>query len=81
MLIPILMFRSRYELTGLCTSFVAQAADGHILHGRNLDFGLFMGSDPTTHSWKLTQLLRDVLVNVEFVRGGRPLYNATTCKC
>ena len=67
-----------YELTGLCTSFVAQSADGHVLHGRNLDFGLFMGSDPLTHSWKLTQMLRDVLVNVEFHRDGKPLYNATT---
>ena len=67
-----------YELTGLCTSFVAQSTDGHVLHGRNLDFGLFMGADAATHSWKLTQMLRDVLVNVEFYKDGKALYNATT---
>jgi acid ceramidase len=67
-----------YEITGLCTSFVAQQSDGTPIHGRNLDFGLFMGSDPKTKSWKLTQLLRDVLVNVNVVRGGVTLYNHTT---
>ena len=28
-----------YEVSGACTSIVAQDASGHILHGRNLDFG------------------------------------------
>jgi|TARA_B110000208_G_scaffold147925_1_gene178449 acid ceramidase len=37
-----------------------------------------MGSDPKTKSWSLTQLLRDVLVNVEVQRGGVTLYNHTT---
>jgi hypothetical protein len=67
-----------YELTGYCTSLVAQDQDGTVYHGRNLDFGIFMGTDAVTHSWKLTQLLRDILVNVRFMRGGQELYNSTT---
>ena len=67
-----------YELIGLCTSIVAQDAAGNVWHGRNLDFGIFMGTDPQHHTWALTQPLRDALVNVEFRRGGRPLFNATT---
>ena len=74
----IFILNMMYELTGLCTSFVAQSETGTVLHGRNLDFGLFMGTDPKTKSWHLTQLLRDVLVNVEFQRGGVTLYNSTT---
>merc|ERR1712072_126034 len=30
-----------YEITGGCTSIVAQDANGKIFHGRNLDFGPF----------------------------------------
>jgi len=47
-------------------------------HGRNLDFGIFMGTNATTHNWQLTQDLRDNLINVQFTRGGKVLYNATT---
>lgn len=65
-----------YEVEGLCTSIVAQDKDGHVIHGRNLDFGLFTGNDKKTHTWKMTELLRPVLVNVQFTRGGKPLYSA-----
>ena len=37
-----------YELFGACTSIVAKGQDGAIWHGRNLDFGLFMGTNSTT---------------------------------
>ena len=32
-----------YEVFTVCTSILAQAGDGTLYHGRNLDFGLFMG--------------------------------------
>mmetsp|Transcript_23133 Transcript_23133/g.33798 ORF Transcript_23133/g.33798 Transcript_23133/m.33798 type:complete len:330 (+) Transcript_23133:1-990(+) len=67
-----------YEITGACTSFILQDSNDQIWHGRNLDFGLFMGTDPDNHTWLLTEKLRAVLMNVEFVRDGKPLYNATT---
>jgi len=67
-----------YELMGLCTSIVAQGADGNMYLGRNLDFGIFMGTNATTHNWQLAQDLRDTLINVQFTRGGKVMYNATT---
>eukprot|EP01065_Artemidia_motanka_P026093 TRINITY_DN30_c0_g1_i2.p1 TRINITY_DN30_c0_g1~~TRINITY_DN30_c0_g1_i2.p1 ORF type:complete len:648 (+),score=231.09 TRINITY_DN30_c0_g1_i2:607-2550(+) len=67
-----------YELTGFCTSVVAQDKKGQIFHGRNLDFGIFMGADEKTHNWALTQKLRDILLDVSFMKGGKILYNATT---
>ena len=60
-----------YELSGHKTSVVAQDDNGQVWHGRNLDFGLFMGNDPKTHTWALTDVLRDLLLNVEFKKGGR----------
>jgi len=67
-----------YELMGLCTSLVAQDAQGVVWHARNLDFGLFMGTDAQRHVWALTQPLRDALINVQFIQHGRPLFSATT---
>jgi len=67
-----------YEVIGYCTSLVAQDAAGRVWHGRNLDFGIFMGADPATHSWSLTQKLRAIQFNAMFTRGGKPLYNSTT---
>ena len=32
-----------YELFTLCTSVVVQDSQGNLHHGRNLDFGLFLG--------------------------------------
>jgi acid ceramidase len=74
----ILVINMMYEITGACTSVVAQDAQGQVWHGRNLDFGLFMGTNSTTHTWVLTQRLRDVLVNVKFTRGGSVVYESTT---
>jgi len=67
-----------YEITGSCTSFITQDDAGHIWHGRNLDFGLFMGTDSDTHTWQLPEKLRKIMVNVQFERSGKILYNATT---
>eukprot|EP01065_Artemidia_motanka_P026095 TRINITY_DN30_c0_g2_i1.p1 TRINITY_DN30_c0_g2~~TRINITY_DN30_c0_g2_i1.p1 ORF type:complete len:578 (+),score=220.66 TRINITY_DN30_c0_g2_i1:74-1735(+) len=67
-----------YEVIGLCTSIVAQKEDGTIYHGRNLDFGIFMGTNGTTHNWEMTERLRDILINVQVMKGGKILYNSTT---
>ena len=32
-----------YEVFTVCTSVISQGKDGHMYHGRNLDFGLFLG--------------------------------------
>ena len=67
-----------YELFGACTSIVARGENGTMWHGRNLDFGLFMGTNASTHNWELTQNLRDLLVDVEFMRGGKTSYRSVT---
>ena len=55
-----------------------QTDKGEIWHGRNLDFGLFMGTDATEHTWILTEKLRAIMVNIQWMRGGQVLYNSTT---
>jgi acid ceramidase len=75
--IEIFIYNIMYEVEGLCTSMVSQDADGHIYHSRNLDFGLFLGKDAETHNWKLTEMLRPLLMNVQVMKGGKNLYNMT----
>lgn len=67
-----------YELEGYCTSIVAKGANDTVWHGRNLDFGLFMGTDNETHNWALTPRLRDVLVDISFTRDGAEVYRSVT---
>lgn len=50
---------------GLCTSVVAQDLSGQIHHGRNLD-------------WNIPVAIRKMLVDVDFIRSGVPLYTGTT---
>lgn len=49
---------------GLCTSVVAQGSDGRIVLGRNLD-------------WNLPVAMRDILVDIDFIKGGKKLFRAT----
>lgn len=37
------LFNVFYEFFSACTSIVAHSEDSVIYHGRNLDFGLFLG--------------------------------------
>ena len=66
--LDIFMYNIMYELSGACTSIVAQDAQGRLYHGRNLDFG------PA----KLAAKLRPLLRNLRFVRGGQVVFNSTT---
>lgn len=73
----IVLFNIAYEIEGGCTSIVAQDSNGQLLHGRNLDFGLFFGWDKVNHTWALTELLRPLLFNVRFVSQGQVVMNST----
>lgn len=66
--IDLFVYNIMYELSGACTSVVAQDASGHVMHGRNLDFG------PP----ELTAKLLPLLVNVHFVKNGVTLFNSTS---
>ena len=57
--------RSTLGPAGFCTSFVAQDPGGNIWHGRNMD-------------WNLPTALRELYIDVEFTRGGRSMFTATT---
>ncbi len=41
----VVLFNIFYEVFTICTSIVAQDANGNMYHARNLDFGLFLGWD------------------------------------
>ena len=68
-----------YELFSVCTSIVAENKNtGEHFHARNLDFGLFLGWDNMTHTWKMSEILRTMEFNVEVVKGDTPVFNMTT---
>jgi acid ceramidase len=75
--VEIFVYNIMYEVEGLCTSMVSQDSNGHIYHSRNLDFGLFDGTDNKTRTWSLTEKLRPLLMNLNFKKGGISLYNTT----
>lgn len=79
-----------YELSRACTSIVAQAADGQLFHGRNLDFGQWFRWNQTSRffrddrprrscrSWGLTDALKAITVNIRFIKEGKLLFRGTT---
>ena len=79
----LLAFNLGYEIMGFCTSVVAQDVSGHMIHGRNLDFGLFLGfnasSGPNENfQWTNTDLLRQITVLTDITRGGEVLYSTVS---
>jgi len=56
-------FQLYYELNNVCTSIVAQYANGTIYHGRNLDYGL--------------PGLENITATINFKKNGKVLYQAT----
>lgn len=74
----IVLYNIFYEVFTLCTSIVAEDANGNMLHGRNLDFGLFLGWDLKNDTWKLSELLRPLIINIDNMRGGQVQYKTVT---
>ncbi|XP_038647645.1 N-acylethanolamine-hydrolyzing acid amidase-like isoform X2 [Scyliorhinus canicula] len=54
-----------YEISGFCTSIVAQDSGGNIYHGRNLDYAF-------------NDILRSLTVDLQFVKHGQIVYKGTT---
>ncbi|KAJ8383476.1 hypothetical protein AAFF_G00220720 [Aldrovandia affinis] len=73
----IVLFNIFYEVFTVCTSLVAEDADGNLFHGRNLDFGLFMGWDLKNRSWTITEKLKPLVVNLDFRRNNRTVFKST----
>ncbi|UMM14952.1 hypothetical protein L5515_002572 [Caenorhabditis briggsae] len=72
----ITMYNIFYEIFTVCTSIIAQDKDGHLTHARNLDFGLFMGWDPELHDWQISQKLRKMIINVNWIKDGKLLFKS-----
>lgn len=74
----ITLYNIFYEVFTFCTSIVAEDASGLPRHGRNLDFGLFLGWDATNHTWLTTEALRPLVVHLDFQRDDRTVYRTVS---
>ncbi|XP_031549025.1 acid ceramidase-like [Actinia tenebrosa] len=74
----VLLYNIFYEIFTVCTSIVAQDKQGKLYHARNLDFGLFLGWDNKTDTWSLSEVLRPLVVQLDYRRGGKTLYKTVT---
>uniref|UniRef100_T1J1P5 ceramidase n=1 Tax=Strigamia maritima TaxID=126957 RepID=T1J1P5_STRMM len=72
----ITLYNIFYELFSVCTSIVAQDKNGQIYHGRNFDFGLFLGWDTKNKTWTSTEILRRMVVNVDYQKNGKTAYQS-----
>lgn len=70
----IVLYNIFYEIFTLCTSIVGEDQNGNMIHGRNLDFGLFLGWDIQKDTWKLSELLRPLIINIDNMKDGKVLY-------
>ncbi|XP_055495860.1 N-acylethanolamine-hydrolyzing acid amidase-like [Leucoraja erinacea] len=60
-----LLINYAYEALGACTSIVVQDSRGMIIHSRNMDF-------------PFTDILRNVTIDIQFVKNGQIVYKGTT---
>uniref|UniRef100_A0A669DA31 Acid ceramidase n=1 Tax=Oreochromis niloticus TaxID=8128 RepID=A0A669DA31_ORENI len=73
----IVLFNIFYEVFTVCTSIVAEDKKGNLIHGRNLDFGLFMGWDVKNKSWIISEKLKPLVVNLDFKRNNQTVFKST----
>jgi acid ceramidase len=74
----VVLYNIFYEVFTLCTSIIGVDVNGNTMHARNLDFGLFLGWDLKNDTWQLSELLRPLIVDVEYTRGGVVQYKTVT---
>ncbi|XP_071978616.1 acid ceramidase [Engystomops pustulosus] len=74
----VMLFNIFYEVFTVCTSVVAEDTSGKLFHARNLDFGLFLGWDVKNNSWMITEMLRPLVVNVNFQRSNKTVFLSTS---
>lgn len=70
------LFNVFYEFFSVCTSIVVQDTKGHMYHGRNLDFGLFLGWDSHNNTWLTAEYLRNLVINVNFIKDNKVLFSS-----
>jgi acid ceramidase len=72
----IVLYNIFYEIFTVCTSIVGQDPAGNLYHARNLDFGLFLGWNSSIHEWEISQHLRKMILNVNWMRNGKVLFKS-----
>ncbi|CAJ0568363.1 unnamed protein product, partial [Mesorhabditis spiculigera] len=72
----VVLYNIFYEIFTVCTSIVGQDASNDMYHSRNLDFGLFLGWNYTKHEWEISQHLRKMILNVNWIKDGKVLYKS-----
>uniref|UniRef100_A0A8C7YYK3 Acid ceramidase n=1 Tax=Oryzias sinensis TaxID=183150 RepID=A0A8C7YYK3_9TELE len=73
----VVLFNIFYEVFTVCTSVVAEDSKGNLLHGRNLDFGLFLGWDVKNKSWTISEKLKPLVVNLDFKKNNQTVFKST----
>uniref|UniRef100_A0A667WJA7 Acid ceramidase n=1 Tax=Myripristis murdjan TaxID=586833 RepID=A0A667WJA7_9TELE len=73
----VVLFNIFYEVFTVCTSVVAEDSNGELFHGRNLDFGLFLGWDMKNKSWIISEKLKPLVVNIDFTRNNKTVFKST----
>uniref|UniRef100_A0A8C5W840 Acid ceramidase n=1 Tax=Microcebus murinus TaxID=30608 RepID=A0A8C5W840_MICMU len=51
---------------------------GHLLHGRNMDFGVFLGWNTNNNTWVVTEELKPLTVNLDFQRNNKTVFKAAS---
>ncbi|XP_077000460.1 acid ceramidase [Tamandua tetradactyla] len=74
----IIAFNIFYEVFTMCTSIVTEDKKGHLLHVRNMDFGLFLGWNINNNSWVITEELKPLTVNLDFQRNNKTVFKSTS---
>lgn len=69
----VLLYNLFYEFSSFCTSIVARNDEGHLIHGRNLDFG---GFDNIKKSYTVPEALKPMVIKLNFQRENRTVYRA-----
>uniref|UniRef100_A0A2K5CFG0 Acid ceramidase n=1 Tax=Aotus nancymaae TaxID=37293 RepID=A0A2K5CFG0_AOTNA len=51
---------------------------GHLVHGRNMDFGVFLGWNIENNTWVITEELKPLTVNLDFRRNNKTVFKASS---
>jgi acid ceramidase len=70
------LYSAFYSVFTACTSIVAQDDSEQIYHARNLDFGIFPLWNGTDDDWEMTVLLKPLLIDLDFQRGGQTVFRS-----
>ncbi|KAF6083710.1 N-acylsphingosine amidohydrolase 1 [Phyllostomus discolor] len=74
----IISFNIFYEFFTICTSIIAEDKKGHLIHGRNMDFGIFLGWNINNNTWVVTEALKPLTVNLDFRRNNKTVFKASS---